>query len=614
MPLVTHFEADAGHAAPAPVRPHVPLPRARRGSRRQLGAARKRSIPRPRHARRTRGARWDPVPSPAVVPRRQFTEGESLMRMVIRSTLGELPARLRAARPHRRARRSHRRRPRVPRRERPPRRAAARSRSSSRSGTRSSTPRSASRPDRPNLERAVRHRGARIRFVPAAGPERLRRQPADPDARDRRSRPAWKKGTPLAVRRVRVPRRRRACVCRTCPTRCRWARRSRRCRVHRAPGCSSGNRPARTHRGTTGDRSACRIEDGAGAPVYDATQAPAHRAAAAGRDGDRQPVVVPRPKATAGAVRSVDDRSAASSAAAPNAEPRPGQGAHWMLTPWQRAHAGARGREAARAAGDRRARQSACRTPACSATSARRSRCSRASCRTMPRAPVDSTSRRSGPNRSTTCSQDAPRRPRRAHAHVGDFQLQASEDACRIDRDDAPASGAQPPRHQLRHEFKDTKHRYVTYQATATTRFREYFPPAITDDRDADHAHRSRGASSNVPSSRRPDPPRRARTSSRRGRSRTDRSAASPSDRVQRLASTASCAPAPAAVCVSTWTARGGHRVSTSCSASCSSTSPGSRGRSTSRPGSTCRQWPRPPPRSSRSGRSTSNSWSRRAR
>ncbi len=35
--------------------------------------------------------RWDPVPSPAVVPRRQFTEGESLMRMVIRSTLGVLP-------------------------------------------------------------------------------------------------------------------------------------------------------------------------------------------------------------------------------------------------------------------------------------------------------------------------------------------------------------------------------------------------------------------------------------------------------------------------------------------------------------------------------------------
>jgi hypothetical protein len=36
--------------------------------------------------------RFDPVPPPAVVPRRPFTEGESLLRMVIRSTLGVLPA------------------------------------------------------------------------------------------------------------------------------------------------------------------------------------------------------------------------------------------------------------------------------------------------------------------------------------------------------------------------------------------------------------------------------------------------------------------------------------------------------------------------------------------
>ena len=35
--------------------------------------------------------RFDPVPSPAVVPRRPYTEGESLLRMVIRSTLGVLP-------------------------------------------------------------------------------------------------------------------------------------------------------------------------------------------------------------------------------------------------------------------------------------------------------------------------------------------------------------------------------------------------------------------------------------------------------------------------------------------------------------------------------------------
>src|SRR5207247_2398602 len=31
--------------------------------------------------------RFEPVPSPAVIPRRPFTEGESLLRMVIRSTL-----------------------------------------------------------------------------------------------------------------------------------------------------------------------------------------------------------------------------------------------------------------------------------------------------------------------------------------------------------------------------------------------------------------------------------------------------------------------------------------------------------------------------------------------
>ena len=92
------------------------------------------------------------------------------------------------------------------------------------------------------------------------------------------------------------------------------------------------------------------------------------------------------------------------------------------------------------------------------------------------------------------------------NAHVGDFQLLPSEDACRIDRDDAPASGTQPPKHELRHEFKDTKHRNVTYQATATTRFREYFPPVITNDRTL-ITHTGPEALLNIPSSRRPDPP-----------------------------------------------------------------------------------------------------------
>jgi len=92
------------------------------------------------------------------------------------------------------------------------------------------------------------------------------------------------------------------------------------------------------------------------------------------------------------------------------------------------------------------------------------------------------------------------------HAHVGDFQLLASEDACRIDRNDALAVAGQPPTHKVRHEFHDNKHRYVTYQATATTRFREYFPTDITDQRDL-ITHTGPAVELDVPSSRRPDPP-----------------------------------------------------------------------------------------------------------
>ena len=92
------------------------------------------------------------------------------------------------------------------------------------------------------------------------------------------------------------------------------------------------------------------------------------------------------------------------------------------------------------------------------------------------------------------------------HAHAGDFQLVASEDACRTGRDDVPASGASPPVHELRHEFQDTKHRYVTYRATATTRFREYFPPEIANDPSL-ITHVGPDVTLDVPSSRRPDPP-----------------------------------------------------------------------------------------------------------
>ncbi|MGH9245457.1 MAG: hypothetical protein ACRD29_14305 [Acidimicrobiales bacterium] len=92
------------------------------------------------------------------------------------------------------------------------------------------------------------------------------------------------------------------------------------------------------------------------------------------------------------------------------------------------------------------------------------------------------------------------------HAHVADFLLQPTENNCRIDRNDAPASVIQPPTHKVRHEFRDTKHRYVTYHATATTRFREYFPPEITNDTNL-ITHRGGDVELNVPSSRRPEPP-----------------------------------------------------------------------------------------------------------
>ena len=149
-----------------------------------------------------------------------------------------------------------------------------------------------------------------------------------------------------------------------------------------------------------------RIENGAGPPVYDANAPPAHRAAPAGRDGDRQPVVVPH-RRHPGAVRSVDDPAQHLPSVAPT--PNRSQGgtgvdAHAV----ERAHAGAHGREAARATGDRGAgsRRAEHRGAALRRRDVRGAR--RGSCRTTPRAPADSTWRRRGPNRSTTCS--SPRR------------------------------------------------------------------------------------------------------------------------------------------------------------------------------------------------------------
>ena len=100
---------------------------------------------------------------------------------------------------------------------------------------------------------------------------------------------------------------------------------------------------------------------------------------------------------------------------------------------------------------------------------------------------------------------------RRLHGHVGDFLLEAFEDDCRVGRDDVTGTGGKGTVHGLRHEFGDTRHRVVTYHARATTRFREYFPPAVIDG--VDEAGESlivrRGPTvkRHVPSSRRPDPP-----------------------------------------------------------------------------------------------------------
>ena len=92
------------------------------------------------------------------------------------------------------------------------------------------------------------------------------------------------------------------------------------------------------------------------------------------------------------------------------------------------------------------------------------------------------------------------------HSHVADFLLEASENDCQIGRDEVAPTSAQAAVHRVRHEFRDTKHRWVNYHATATTRFREYFPPEITNH-PALITHTGADVLLSVPSSRRPDPP-----------------------------------------------------------------------------------------------------------
>jgi hypothetical protein len=58
-----------------------------------------------------------------------------------------------------------------------------------------------------------------------------------------------------------------------------------------------------------------------------------------------------------------------------------------------------------------------------------------------------------------------------------------------------------------RHEFGDTKHRRVTYWMTATTRFREYFPPSVTND-PANITRVANEVTIDVPSAARPAAPK----------------------------------------------------------------------------------------------------------
>lgn len=94
-------------------------------------------------------------------------------------------------------------------------------------------------------------------------------------------------------------------------------------------------------------------------------------------------------------------------------------------------------------------------------------------------------------------SQPAPERIT-GYAHVGDVTVSAARDT--------------PSLAGVRHEFRDTRHRNVTYTPLATTRFREYFHPAITSRpelitrRGPDNPSPA-GQGWSVPSSRRPEPP-----------------------------------------------------------------------------------------------------------
>ncbi|GAA2930010.1 hypothetical protein GCM10020221_27250 [Streptomyces thioluteus] len=89
-------------------------------------------------------------------------------------------------------------------------------------------------------------------------------------------------------------------------------------------------------------------------------------------------------------------------------------------------------------------------------------------------------------------AEDAPRRVD-AHDRVGDLELRPFDD-------DRSLFG-------IRHEFRDTRHRNVTYTPRRDHALPRILPPGDHRTPGADHAHRPRLRPLAVPASRRPEPP-----------------------------------------------------------------------------------------------------------
>jgi hypothetical protein len=84
------------------------------------------------------------------------------------------------------------------------------------------------------------------------------------------------------------------------------------------------------------------------------------------------------------------------------------------------------------------------------------------------------------------------------------WEIAAHEDKALVNRSAAANSGNE---RSSRHEFGDTKHRLVRYTPVATTRFREYFAPALTDEPESIQRIGAE-VELDVPSSARPAPPK----------------------------------------------------------------------------------------------------------